>query len=186
MVCSVDRHPAGHLVKASCNCFCIKTSETSLSFWKFCEFRIIKFINPDPHEPHLHCVKAVCCRRMSRWIACKLFEDVSDKMRKYGDHLTPSHLCETNDSKINRKQRHRKPCETRDQRSLSESMSRDKQSLYFNIYSFSFLQKINQHFLNYLNKIDINKKTQNDYQQKIFKRGLLCSWISHRWTFRNT
>lgn len=42
-----------------------------------------------------------------------MFEDVSDEMKKRTDHLTPSHFGETND-KINRKQRHRKQCETRD------------------------------------------------------------------------
>lgn len=52
--------------------------------------------------------------RIHRWIACLLFEDVSDEMKKHTDHLTQSHFGETNDSKINRKQRHRKQCETRD------------------------------------------------------------------------
>lgn len=41
-------------------------------------------------------------------------EDVSKEMKKRTDHLTPSHFGEKNDSKINRKQRHRKLCETRD------------------------------------------------------------------------
>lgn len=52
--------------------------------------------------------------RIHWWIACLLFEDVSDEMKKHTDHLTQSHFGETNDSKINRKQRHRKQCETRD------------------------------------------------------------------------
>lgn len=43
-----------------------------------------------------------------------LSEHVSDEMKKHQDNLTPSHLSEANDSKINRKQRHRKQCETRD------------------------------------------------------------------------
>lgn len=42
-------------------------------------------------------------------------------MMKHADHLTPSHFGEANDSKINRKQRHRKQCETRDERGIYHS-----------------------------------------------------------------
>lgn len=42
-------------------------------------------------------------------------------MKKHTDHLTPSHFGETNDSKINRKQRHRKQCETRDDGGVYQS-----------------------------------------------------------------
>lgn len=50
------------------------------------------------------------------WTACLLFEDVGDEET---DHLAPSHFGKTNDSKINRKQRHRKQCETRDDGGVS-------------------------------------------------------------------
>lgn len=56
-----------------------------------------------------------------RWIACLLSEDVSDEMKKHADNLTPSHFGEANDSKINRKQRHRKQCETRDDSGVYQS-----------------------------------------------------------------
>lgn len=42
-------------------------------------------------------------------------------MKKHADHLTPSHFGEANNSKINRKQRHRKQCETRDTRGIYHS-----------------------------------------------------------------
>lgn len=42
-------------------------------------------------------------------------------MKKHADNLTPSHFGEANDSKINRKQRHRKHCETRDDSGVYQS-----------------------------------------------------------------
>lgn len=66
-------------------------------------------------------LKAKLFVRAHRWTACLLFEDVSEEMKKHADHLTPSHFGEANDSKINRKQRHRKQCETRDTRGIYHS-----------------------------------------------------------------
>lgn len=42
-------------------------------------------------------------------------------MKNHKDHLTHSHFDETNDSMINRKQRHRKQCETRDDSGVYQS-----------------------------------------------------------------
>lgn len=50
-----------------------------------------------------------------------LLEHVSAEMKKHRDNLTPSHLSEANDSKINRKQRHRKQSETRDDSGVYQS-----------------------------------------------------------------
>lgn len=47
--------------------------------------------------------------------------DVGDETKRRVDHLTPSHFGERIDSKINRKQRHRKQCETKDERGVYES-----------------------------------------------------------------
>lgn len=44
------------------------------------------------------------------WKAC--LQDVRDEMLQHADHLTPSHFGKANDSNINRKQRHRKQCQT--------------------------------------------------------------------------